>query len=32
MYLQAMYGSTGDTKPWAGHPVDPQVIKNFEVV
>ena len=24
LYVQAMYGSTGDTKPWAGHPTDPQ--------
>ena len=25
LYVQAMYGSTGDTKPWPGHPADPQV-------
>ena len=22
-----MYGSTGDSKPWPGHPADPQVVK-----
>ena len=21
-----MYGSTGDSKPWPGHPADPQVV------
>ena len=31
MCLQAMYGSTGDTKPGAGHPVDPQVIKSLRL-
>ena len=24
LYVQAMYGSTGDLKPWPGHPADPQ--------
>ena len=25
LYVQAMYGSTGDTKPWSDHPADPQL-------
>ena len=25
LYVQAMYGSTGDTKSWSGHPADPQL-------
>ena len=25
LYVQAMYGSTGDTKPWSCHPADPQL-------